>query len=313
MSKPPPSPVASDATSRQRVMITPEGLALPLILASRGARLGALLLDFGFLIAALIAAVIALAYMTGGVVQLGQQIDGKDAASAAWQFFLIGLAAVWFLARNGWFLFFELGARGATPGKRIAGIRIAARNGGRLTAEMVIARNLLRDVELFVPLALLGALSASGVDGGTARWVALAWLVMFAGMPLFNRDRLRAGDLVAGTWVVEAPRRRLAPVLAPVLTGAAAVEHPDETYRFGEAELGAYGEFELQTLERVLREGQATAQEAVAETICGKIGWRPPRGESVRPFLDAYYTQLRARLETRMRLGDRKPDKFSGP
>ena len=293
--------------SRERVMITPEGLALPLTLASRGARLGALLLDLAFLGAALIAVMVALGYTAGGLAQLGTKLAGKGAGQRAMQFIVILALAALFLARNGWFLFFELGPRGATPGKRLTGIRIAARDGGRLSAEMVIARNLLRDIELFVPLALLSMLNEA--EGHIAGLAALAWLVIFAGMPLFNRDRLRAGDLIAGTWVVEAPRVKLPPALsaAPPMTGAAA-----GGYRFSDAELAVYGEFELKMLEGVLRGDQAEAQASVAEAICGKIGWHQPGSDEVRPFLEAYYTQLRARLEARMRLGQRKANKFSG-
>jgi uncharacterized RDD family membrane protein YckC len=284
-------------------MITPEGLALPLTLASRGARLGALLLDLAFLGAALIAVMLALGFTAGGLAQLGAKLAGHGAAQRALQFIVILALAALFLARNGWFLFFELGPRGATPGKRLTGIRIAARDGGRLSAEMVIARNLLRDIELFVPLALLSMLS--GAEGHTAGLAALAWLVIFAGMPLFNRDRLRAGDLIAGTWVVEAPRMKLAPALSTAPPAAAG-------YRFSDAELAVYGEFELQMLESVLRGGQSEPLEAVAQAICAKIGWHEPGSDEVRPFLEAYYTQLRARLEARMRLGQRKANKFAG-
>ena len=80
-------------------------------------------------------------------------------------------------------------------------------------------------------------------------------------------------------------------------------------YRFGEAELALYGEYELQTLERVLRENRKEAMAAVHEAICRKIGWNPGAGDE-RAFLDAYYTQLRARLESGMRMGRRKADKF---
>ncbi len=46
------------------------------------------------------------------------------------------------LLRTFWFIGFELGARAATPGKRLMGIRVVARDGGRLTADAVVARNL---------------------------------------------------------------------------------------------------------------------------------------------------------------------------
>ena len=48
----------------------------------------------------------------------------------------------------------------------------------------------------------------------------------------------------------------------------------------------------------------------VAETICAKIGWSAGQGDE-RAFLEAYYTQLRARLERDMRFGKRKADKYS--
>lgn len=109
--------------------------------------------------------------------------------------------------------------------------------------------------------------------------------------------------------MVEAPKRKLeaAISLAPGANGASAAT--GATYRFGEAELSAYGEYELQTLERVLRENRPEALAAVHETICRKIGWDAGAGDE-RAFLEAYYTQLRARLEAGMRLGQRKADKF---
>ena len=81
-------------------------------------------------------------------------------------------------------------------------------------------------------------------------------------------------------------------------------------YQFGEAELSVYGERELQTLERMLREAQPEALAAVHDTICRKIGWDPGAGDE-RAFLEAFYAQLRAKLEGDMRFGKRKADKFS--
>jgi len=82
-------------------------------------------------------------------------------------------------------------------------------------------------------------------------------------------------------------------------------------FRFGEAELAVYGEYELQVLERVLRDNSRENMVAVTETICRKVGWEPGRGDE-RAFLEAYYTQLRARLEKGMRFGKRKADKHAG-
>lgn len=281
---------------RRRELVTPEGVALPLTVASRGARAGALLLDLAILFGSLILLVVAL-------VSVGLEVlDSEDIGSSpALEFVVVLLIVVLFFARFGYFLWFELGPRGATPGKRAVGIRIAARGGGRLTAEAVIARNLVRDVEVWIPAVF--AVSGGAGLGGAVGWAAGGWLAVFVLFPFFNRDALRAGDLVAGTWVVEAERRKLLPAMS--------VATPSTSeYRFGEAELGVYGEHELQVLEAVLRQGSPEAERQVMEAICGKLGWEAGRGDE-RAFLEAFYTALRARLERNMRFGRRKKDKLS--
>ena len=294
-------------SDRRRTLITPEGIALPVTLANRSTRFGALLIDLTIIVVTIVVGTIAIIFTAAKVLQMDAKSleGGSPNLSAAVQFLAIVYIAALFLVRHGYFLFFELGPRGATPGKRMTRVRVAARDGGRLTTEMVLARNLLRDVEITLPLIAVFSLSG----GGVAEWAALAWLAVFALFPLFNRDRLRAGDLVAGSWVVEAPRLKLADVLS---TGAAAASGTSAatgaSYKFGEAELAAYGEFELQTLERVLREDRPEAIAAVHEAICRKIGWNPGAGDE-RAFLEAYYTQLRGRLEGGMRMGKRKADK----
>lgn len=296
-----------------RTVITPEGVPLPFTLASRGARAAALFLDLMMIVGAIVGATVILVKLAGIV-----GIDVEDSASPAGHA-VQALSVLWiivlFLFRNAWFLFFELGPRGATPGKRITGIRVAARargaEGGRLTTEAVIARNLVRDVELFLPLLFILVASVEGGDVAMASWAGLIWFLIFALFPFFNRDRLRCGDLIAGTWVVEAPRRKLEQALS---VGDGARGRSAETganYRFSDADLAVYGEYELQVLERVLREGRADALRDVAQTICGKIGWSAGAGDE-RAFLEAYYAQLRARLETGMRFGRRKADKHSG-
>lgn len=296
-------PTRHSRTSRDRVLITPEGVALPITLASRGSRVGALLLDFLFLGTAFVAVTIALISLGGGVASLIGQFGMGGSAPATLQFLVVVWIIMTFMVRYAWFLWFELGARGATPGKRLVGIRIAARDGGRLTAEMVIARNLLRDIELFLPI---GFIASAGADSTPAWLAATAWFAMFMLLPCFNRDRLRAGDVIAGTWVVEAPRRKLEAAMTLPEPAPSAAQ-----YRFTDAELAVYGEYELQTLERVLREGREPAIESVQTTIAAKIG-RDPWVPDSRAFLEAYYAQLRARLESGMRMGKRKVDKFAG-
>jgi uncharacterized RDD family membrane protein YckC len=119
-----------------------------------------------------------------------------------------------FLFRHIWFLYFELGPRGATPGKRALGLRVAARDGGRLTTEAVVARNILRDIELTLPIIFVTSTLIQGEDATFVAWAGAAWFLIFAFFPCFNRDALRAGDVVAGTWVVEAGRDRLKAALS---------------------------------------------------------------------------------------------------
>jgi len=293
---------------RRREVVTPEGIALTFIVATRAARFGAFLLDYLILVFGTIAFTLLIVWIAGGVGGLEDPAIG-----GAGEFLGVLWTLVWFLAWNGYFMAFELGPRGATPGKRIAGIRVAARAGSgegaaRLTAEAVIARNLLRDIELFLPLVLL--MVAPSGETGSAGLAGLLWFLVFMLFPFFNADALRAGDVVAGTWVVEVPKAKLPQALSidGAARGPSAVT--GARYRFADAELAVYGEYELQTLERVLRDNRPDGIAAVHEAICRKIGWNPGAGDE-RAFLEAYYAQLRARLEGGMRLGKRKADKFS--
>jgi uncharacterized RDD family membrane protein YckC len=307
------SGLRADSEKRRRMVISPEGVPIPFMLASRGARAAALFLDLLMIFGAMVGSTLILAWIADGV---GLNFNDKDSpAGRAVQALIIVWIVALFLFRNAWFLFFELGPRGATPGKRICGIRVAARargqNGGRLTTEAVIARNLVRDIELFMPLIFFISASVQGSDTDMAGWAGLGWFLIFVLFPFFNRDRLRCGDIIAGTWVVEAPKKKLEQALS---IGGAARGRSAETgaqYRFSDDDLAVYGEYELQVLERVLRENRTDGMRDVTEAICSKIGWNAGAGDE-RAFLEAYYAQLRARLETGMRFGKRKADKHSG-
>jgi hypothetical protein len=159
-------------------------------------------------------------------------------------------------------------------------------------------------------MPLIFLLVAPSGEAGSAGVAGMVWFLVFALFPFFNRDALRAGDIVAGTWVVETPRSRLPDTLSTEGAATGPSNVTGASYRFGEAELAIYGEHELQTLERVLREDREEAIVAVHEAICRKIGWTPGAGDE-RAFLEAYYAQLRARLEVGMRFGKRKKDKYT--
>lgn len=298
---------------RRRTIVTPEGLRLSVTVASRGARAAALLIDLFLIGVAMTVTTLALLFIARGV---GLQLEGKPegVGGHAVQALVIVWIIAMFVFRNAWFLYFELGARGATPGKRITGIRVAARaqedGVGRLTTEAVIARNLVRDIELFMPVVFIGGAISAGGDTELAGWAGALWFLIFVLFPLTNRDALRCGDVIAGTWVVEAQRRKLEGALSLGEAGGGRSAATGAQYVFGEAELSVYGEYELQVLERVLRDDRPEALAEVAETICRKIGWNAGRGDE-RAFLEAYYTQLRARLERGMRFGKRKADKYT--
>lgn len=312
------TPARSRAARMERTMVTPEGIALTITVASRGARFGALVIDLIFITLAMFATTLALLYIAGGVTALDRELASGSAAGSVLKFLVIVWIVAMFLFRNAYFLFFELGPRGATPGKWLTGIRIAARDGGRLSAEMVIARNLLRDIELFLPMVFV---ASAGADSGLGWLAATGWFLVFMLFPLFNRDVLRAGDVIAGSWVLERPRHKLlaamsvgqgADVSATGASGEQGVANPARAaYQFTGEELAVYGEYELQALERVLREDRAQSIEMVYHTISTKIG-REDGWNNERAFLEAYYTQLRQRLEAGMRMGRRKADKFSG-
>ena len=90
---------------------------------------------------------------------------------------------------------------------------------------------------------------------GSEAWVivlTLAWVSIFMLLPLFNKDRLRAGDMVGGTWVESVPKKRLRQDLAGSdVASTAWQQRKIAQYQFSQEQLEAYGIFELQTLETV--------------------------------------------------------------
>lgn len=269
-----------------RQFVTPEGVDLELKIASAGLRLGALLIDLTLIVILLIA-------FTLFMLWIGTS-SGSDLSLMIW---LLGA----FVLRTFWFIGFELGARAATPGKRLMKIRVVARDGGRLTADAVVARNLIRELELFLPLMMVGTGAAEDMVSGWTVAAGVLWSLTLSLFLLFNRDRMRMGDLIAGTWVVMAQRAKLDTDIADSETAGAIA--------FSEAELSVYGIFELQELERVLRVREPRAMREVADAIRIKIG--RPVAEEDDVFLLSYYRQLKDRLERALLFGKRREDKYA--
>ncbi len=276
---------------KTRSFVTPEGIDLTLEIASAGLRFGALLIDLTLMLLILAGASFLIYFGLSSVA-------GGDSAVIVW---LLGF----FLLRNFWFIGFELGPRAATPGKRITGIRVVARDGGRLTVSSVVARNLVREVEMFLPFAFLAGGAGEGMVDTAMAIAGLMWTLGMSFFLLFNRDRMRLGDLIGGTWVVVARRGRMSADL-----GAAAADQPGAP-QFSADDLSVYGVYELQELERVLREGDVRLLITVADTIRAKIG-REIR-EDDRVFLTAYYRQLKSAMERDLLFGKRRANKYEAP
>ena len=213
-----------------------------------------------------------------------------------------------FLIRNFYFMHFELTMQGSTPGKRIVGLKVIDRNGGALEPSAVVARNLTREVEIFLPLALFFSLPS---NGGGQFWTELGyfgWLCVVSSLPFFNAERRRAGDLIAGTLVIAVPKKNL----------LAELGQAQDRYRFSRPQLEAYGAFELQVLEEILRRPPSADTEAILRDVCQefatKIGWGGPAPlADARTFLNEFYVAERAHLEREQLFGKYKADKTSAP
>jgi uncharacterized RDD family membrane protein YckC len=279
----------------RRNIVTPEGVPIPVALADHSERFIAFALDWVIWTLLLLAIYLPLLLVAG-----------------VGSFTLIAISIalfIGFVVRNIYFVYFEIAWRGATPGKRIVGIRVVDRAGGPLLPSAVIARNLTREVEMFLPLGIL--LSGGKSAGGGVDLMQLSigvWLVFFAALPLINRDRMRGGDLIAGTMVIALPKLTL---LSDLVERAA-------QFTFTEQQLRAYGAFELQVLEELLRRPPTPAGSVVLREVCDKIchriGWTSevPQNQLVI-FLRDFYTAERAFLERGQLYGKVRADKFTPP
>jgi len=286
--------VFDESRRQKREIVTPEGVPISVEIADYGERLVAFAIDFAIwtlLTVAIYLPIFALIGRRGSLIAIAIAL-------------FLG-----FLVRNLYFIYFELAWQGATPGKRVVGLRVMDRSGGPLTASAVIARNLTREIEMFIPLGIL--LQGGRSSSGAVDWSQLSlgvWLLFFAALPAINRDRMRGGDLIAGTMVIALPHRALSSDL---------VEHAMQ-FAFTTAQLQAYGAFELQVLEELLRRPPNAETlrvlDEVCDKICRKIGWSEPvPRRDVMTFLRDFYTAERAYLEREQLFGKTKADKYAQP
>lgn len=284
-------------------IMSPEGVELALPIAGIGARLGAQIADV-LITGAFFAAVLILLGV-GGFTN-----PGTLSALAALLFFII---------RIPYYVLSELVWNGQTLGKRFLKIKVVSHVGGPLTTHALVMRNLMKEAEVFLPGTLLLTVSAASP---IASWISLAWVAMAFAIPLSNPHRMRLGDMLAGTHVVQLDEPLLLADMAQ--TKLQTNSAPREKFVFLPHQLDHYGRFELQTLETLLRAQQRQMGPAehkknretlasIVDRIRKKVGY----AENVKEpdhvaFLQAFYNAQRAYLEQRQLFGDRRSDKHHG-
>lgn len=279
--------------SRLWEFIPPEGVPIHFTITSMGTRIGAQVIDlvFTFLI------IFCLVRLLIATSILDWEAMGT----------LVILSA--FLLRTPYYIFSELIWNGRTLGKRILKIRVINIEGRRLTPHQLAARNLMKEVEVFAPLALIVSFRS------LSPWwqlLTLVWLAIIIIVPLTSRKRQRIGDIIAGTLVVENPTSALLPDLV-VSSGVANTK--TATFTFLPEQLEIYGRHELQTLEAILRDAHLLQMndqmQLITQTIIRKINFQDillPGQE--RLFLTEFYKVQREHLEKLRLFGTRRENKF---
>lgn len=289
------------ATTDKRMIndfMPPEGVPIHFRVAGLGARVAAQVIDIIITFAIIGATMAALYY--GDLVSL-ETVEALG-------------TLLFFMLRVPYYTAAEILLNGQTIGKRMMGLRVISADGRTLSAHAVTVRNMMKEMEVFVPGTYL--LIAINLEPYVIA-ILTVWIIFLLSVPLFNKRRQRLGDIIANTFVAEMPK----PVLLPEV--AAVTEAQSETkFSFLPHHLDHYGRYELQTLEALLQIEPHSLDPAaqkqhdtnigkVAAAITARVGY----GETVAPpefheFLIAFYTAQRAFLENRKLFGDTREDKY---
>lgn len=170
--------------SDEYTIATPENVTFGYEVAGIGSRFIGALVDTIIIVVLLLLANLLVAVVLGYVADDGG-FRGDFEADPGWLaglvialYALFNFAIIW-----GYYIFFELGWHGQTPGKRLAGTRVVRLDGSGAGFLEVAIRNLVRIVD-FMPFAY-----------------AVGFVTMF-----FNRNARRLGDFAAGTLVIRQQR-----------------------------------------------------------------------------------------------------------
>ena len=286
---------------------TPEGVVLAFEVPPVGSRIVAFFIDLFYLFIAIISLVLI-------SISTTLLISDQTTNQIVLTFLMLSL----FVCRMGYFIYFEIKTQGTTPGKAKLRLRVIDRRGQPLSSYAVILRNLLREIEFFLPIMCITSIDVRLSIGGIEWAMLLIWTLVLLTFPLFNRNRLRLGDLVGGTIVVKAPKVILRQDLSESVSSSDQTNTFTPQFKFTHQQLDIYGIYELQKLEDILRDVHKYNAETISlvvTRISDKIDWQSPEKihlmEDKISFLRAFYAAQRAHLEQKMQLGDRREFKRS--
>jgi len=267
---------------------TPELVAIDMPVAGIGSRFVAILIDYLIWTVAIIAIIIIIALVDPSLSRFSK-VGEKWATAIS--------IAVPFLIFWGYFTLFEAFWDGRTPGKRIAKIRVIQRSGRGIGLLESMTRNLLRLVDQFPVIYVVGVVSI-----------------------FLTRDHQRLGDLAAGTLVIH-DRENLAelsttsngrtftagmfdqtPVLERRPTGleGRAGQFQSHGSVQGRGAIQGLGAADLEVLEGFFArrldfslETRALLAKKIADGIRAKTGLTAPVEVSTETFLEEVARQLR--------------------
>lgn len=288
-----------DTGPKQVSVHTAEGLVLDLTLASPFQRAVVVVLDQIVVLIALVLLIVA--YFYSGIATT------MNTAFATILFYLTT-----FFLRTFGLMVQEMVWNGRTLAKMWFGMRVVSLDGTGLKPGQVLVRNLVREMEFFLPMTFF---FSAGSNFTFNQIIAVVILLITTLTILLSRRSQRLGDYLANTVVIMDPR--------PVLLADLAVQEGAGAglgLRFTPAQLDHYGRHELHVLEDVLRvqpasdaDGRArqlAKQVTIAEAIAKRIGWTEPVGSDSAFFLSTFYTAQRDHLERKRLMGDVRDDKF---
>ena len=154
---------------------TPEQVDLRFPIAGIGSRFLAVLTDSVIKIFALLLLIFGFVLIFSSV----KTTPGMPTSDTAVKWFIAAIVLFLFMVQWAYYSLFEAFWNGQTPGKRLLKIRVIKDSGRQISLFEALARNLLRVVDWFPTLYLVGVISM-----------------------LCNKEQKRLGDFVAGTIVV---------------------------------------------------------------------------------------------------------------